>query len=503
MATSSIAVSWPLSIARRIPVKLSVIALLIILADWLFFGRAIGISIPLFVAALAAAVLLANPILGARREVLIATGILLAALLPSIEALGVSSILFAAAGLAYFALAVTAQTSKSWRANCMATLTLLLVAPYQIFADLIRVSQAREPANLASSRINALVVWVVPLFFAAIFLVLFVSANPIIELWFLAINPRNWLARVDFNRVLLWCFVLAIAWPFVWMRIRASLKLDLSAPAFEASELATGRSLFGEAAIVRSLILFNLLFAVQTCLDITYLWRGVALPDGMTYASYAHRGAYPLVATALLAAGFVIAAMRPGSTTERTPLIRALVFLWIAQNVVLVISSILRLDLYVQVYSLTYLRAAAFIWMLLVAAGLILIVARILLGRSNTWLVAANIAVLVLTLYVCSFVNFAYVIASYNVEHSWERTGDGQLLDLGYVAGLGPQAIPAMDRYVAQGGTIPPKLLPATRDQLAAAAQERMQDWRASTFRDWRLARYLAGDAGVPGSLQR
>ena len=52
--------------------------------------------------------------------------------------------------------------------------------------------------------------------------------------------------------------------------------------------------------------MFNALFAVQTVLDLTYLWGGVALPDGMTYATYAHRGAYPLIVTALLAAGFVL-----------------------------------------------------------------------------------------------------------------------------------------------------------------------------------------------------
>jgi len=38
------------------------------------------------------------------------------------------------------------------------------------------------------------------------------------------------------------------------------------------------------------------LFAIQTVLDIQYLWRGAALPDGMSYATYAHRGAYPLIA---------------------------------------------------------------------------------------------------------------------------------------------------------------------------------------------------------------
>ena len=82
--------------------------------------------------------------------------------------------------------------------------------------------------------------------------------------------------------------------------------------------------------------------------------------------------------------------MRPGSNAERSPLMRALVFLWVGQNVLLVVSSILRLDLYVETYLLTYWRVAAFIWMLIVAVGLILIVVRIVTYRSNAWLISAN-----------------------------------------------------------------------------------------------------------------
>ncbi len=104
----------------------------------------------------------------------------------------------------------------------------------------------------------------------------------------------------------------------------------------------------------------------------------------MTYAAYAHRGAYPLIVTALLAAGFVLAALRPGSATANDPLIRRLVYAWVAQNIVLVISSILRLDLYVGIYSLTYWRIAAFVWMGLVAAGLALIIVRIALGKVQS-----------------------------------------------------------------------------------------------------------------------
>ena len=147
-----------------------------------------------------------------------------------------------------------------------------------------------------------------------------------------------------------------------------------------------------------------------------YLWGNAALPADITYAAYAHRGAYPLIVTALLAAGFVLIAMKPGGPAERSPVIRPLVYLWVAQNVMLVISSILRLDLYVQIYLLTYWRIAAFVWMLLVAIGLVLIVARIALRRSDEWLIRANLITLTGTLYICSLVNFAAIIADYNVS---------------------------------------------------------------------------------------
>ena len=65
------------------------------------------------------------------------------------------------------------------------------------------------------------------------------------------------------------------------------------------------------------------------------------------------------------------------------------------------------------------------------------------------WLISANLAVLALTIYVCSFVNFAGLIASYNVSHSQDAAKAGAPIDLDYLITLGPQAIPALDRYLA------------------------------------------------------
>src|SRR5690349_19689944 len=249
---------------------------------------------------------------------------------------------------------------------------------------------------------------------SCIFLALFASANPLIERWLSAANLAKLTENLSLSRILFWLLALSLIWPFVWLRwLRKP-------PTAETPSTIISPEFLSTATVLRSLILFNLLFAVQTVLDMAYLWGNATLPADISYASYAHRGAYPLIVTALLAAGFVLAAMRPGGPAERSRVIRPLVYLWVAQNVLLVMSSILRLDLYVQIYLLTWWRVAAFIWMVLVALGLVLIVARIVLNRSNGWLIRANLITLTATLYVCSLVNFAAIIADYNVSHSRE-----------------------------------------------------------------------------------
>jgi len=161
----------------------------------------------------------------------------------------------------------------------------------------------------------------------------------------------------------------------------------------------------------------------------------------MTLADYAHRGAYPLILTALLAALFVLVTLRPGSATAQSPLIRRLVVLWIAQNVVLVASSALRTLDYVDAYSLTRLRIAALLWMGLVATGLVLILWRMLKGKSASWLINANLASAGLLLSAVCLVDLGAVAASWNARHAREIDGDGAALDLCYLRELGGSAL--------------------------------------------------------------
>jgi hypothetical protein len=363
---------------------------------------------------------------------------------------------------------------------------LYLIGPFRLLRDIA------GTFNLPALT-SGVIVWFIPVVLGSIFAFLFVSANPLLEKWIRLINPGAAGSYLSFGRLLFWAVALSIVWPFihVWWRSRIDVASDgaeTAAPEQERS--ANSLSFFGTATILRSLLLFNLLFAVQTVLDMVYLWGNVTLPADISYAAYAHRGAYTLIITALLAAGFVLIAVKPAGAAGRSKVIRPLVYLWVAQNVLLVASSILRLDLYVQIYLLTWWRIAAFIWMLLVAFGLILIVARIVLDRSDEWLIRANLVTLTATLYVCSLVNFAAVIADYNVSHSREVSGKGAAIDMNYLIGLGPQALPAIDKAFAPRGWSDLTLV-SRRNCLVEQQRKDMASWRAWGFRSWRLQRTL------------
>ena len=131
------------------------------------------------------------------------------------------------------------------------------------------------------------------------------------------------------------------------------------------------------------------------------------------------------------------------------------------------------------------------------AAGLLSILLQIILKKSLSWLVTANAATLTLVLYGCCFINAPQIIASYNIEHSRELGGVGPSLDLIYLAGLGPQALPALEAHIKQIPALGP-IAQERRHSRDHALSPRPANWRAWGFRAWRLQRYLANNPYNP-----
>jgi hypothetical protein len=310
-----------------------------------------------------------------------------------------------------------------------------LRTPFAPIIDGFRVLKARRARSGARFGLRqSLPVLALPLIGSGVILALFSAANPVIQQ---VLTGFSWSepAFETIIRTLLWTVLFIAAWSLIHPRLARRVL-----PTFDGSgDLhLPGVSVM---SVKLSLIAFNLLFAMQNLLDALYLSGFAAMPQGITLAEYAHRGAYPLIATALLAALFVIITLRPGSSTAAVPAIRKLVVLWIAQNIVLVGSSILRTLDYVQTYSLTILRIAALAWMLLVAVGLMLICWRLFREKSAGWLINANLAAAAAVLTIASFVDLGSVAAWWNVRHAREVGGKGAELDLCYLSQLGSSSL--------------------------------------------------------------
>ena len=466
--------------------KCAAAAVLILAADWLFYGHTIGWTGGLFGLAALGAIVMTRPFtlkkLEGRVCLILAAGLCMALINnPSLYAI---SLLVAAVVLVSLAPALAGKRDAGrW---AMALLTHAIGFWISLLADAMALlrTKRRRASRRTGPRVNH---WALPLFGSTVFAGLFISANPIIDDALMDWLERAAISPEAFYRFVFWIAVLFVVWGVLRPRIGLSpVRKDRDAPSPGWRERTLSAS-----PIFTSLLLFNALFAGQNALDIVFLWSGAALPEGMTYAQYAHRGAYPLIATTLLAGAFVLIALKPGGAGIHKPAIRWLVYIWILQNVFLVCSAMLRVLDYVDAYSLTLLRLAALIWMGLIAVGLILICVRILRSKSGRWLVNANGLACVAVLYVCAFPDFSAFVANYNVRHSLDVGESGAPLDIDYLETLGPSSIEALIWFEGQD-------IITGRQQEAAQARTRLTrglqcaltDWRQWTFLNHRIWRH-------------
>ena len=469
-------------------------ALLVALGDRLFFFNWYGSTVGIFAAALLVALLIATPAIGRSRSALTAAA---AAFLYAI-ALGDDPSLLAWAlfwTAATFA-ALLPRTSGFDNAFRWGV-RFLIHAPASFFApfmDLARLRRLRRERAHRARRRLPLGLLAVPALGSLVFLSLFAAANPVISGALNRLDARALIEPLTVVRMAFWIPFLLLAWGLL-----KPPRYQLAAAVADAEPVDLPG--FGPASVALSLIAFNTVFALQNALDLAFLWSGAQLPRGTGFAEYAHQGAYPLIATALLAGLFVLVALKPGSPTAANAAIRRLVYLWIAQNVFLVASTMLRTLDYVEAYSLTRLRIAALLWMALVAIGLILICYRVRRERSGAWLINANAAAAALVLTLCAFVDLGSVAAHWNVSHAREVGGRGAAIDLCYLDQLGPSALVALAEL--ESGPVPADLrdrAAAVRTRVMADAEAYQSDWHGWTFRNQRRlaeVRRIAAGGGL------
>ncbi|KZK87309.1 hypothetical protein PsAD13_00578 [Pseudovibrio sp. Ad13] len=484
---------------------------LCLLADFLFFGHRAEIGFSIFIVAVAFAIMLAGAGRVSAHRAWIAGLTVMAGVAPSVLQWDFLSGLIAILSLAISALIMNLRINAFDLKLLRVLLIFLRRWPLGFVKDMITLSRVKRRKRPFSNYAKLAFTWFLPLTLFPVFLYLFSSSNPVIEQWLLNINPGKFFEKLNMARIVFWSIAFALVWPFLRVKFRKKLKKEkTTVPSVKTPEQEVVQAyqsvmddLFGYKAVVRSLVLFNGLFALQTVLDAVYLWGSQELPAGTTYANYAHSGVYTLIIAALLAAIFVLFASRSGAATAKSKLVQVLLLAWTVQTTLLVVSCLARLGNYVSEYSMTYLRFYALIWVMLVLIGVLSIVVKLALKRDNSWLVRVNMLVVAVILYSLSLTNTAAFIANYNVTYA-----EGTKFDHWYLIKLGPQAIPAIDAKIrseldreSEGKSKYLIKLQSSRRYMALHVRLDARDWRLWSLRNQLLLDYLQENE-VPVELQ-
>ena len=339
-----------------------------------------------------------------RTRGLSAWNVLFVSLIPAIDVVQFTSFIIAWLGLTVFAATLTGDRIGA------TVMRLPFMGVAQTWTDI-------GNTRLNGTNRTSLIDWALPVGIGAIFAALFVAANPIAAEFLSNFSIDS---APSLGRIIARTIAALVIWPLLRL---GAMRLHALPPSARAKVRRVG--MINVRSVMRALVVFNVLFVVQTVMDVGYLWGGVRLTDGMTYANYAHRGAYPLIMTALLAGAFALVA-QPWLDGR---FMRGLMLVWIAQTLLLVMSLILRLDLYVDVYGLSQMRFTALVWMVVVALGLVVLILQIVGRYDAGWMLRRAFGVGALAVYAFSLTNVTGLVARHQLTLG--------PLDAYYVCGLG------------------------------------------------------------------
>ena len=171
-----------------------------------------------------------------------------------------------------------------------------------------------------------------------------------------------------------------------------------------------------------TLIAVNVVFFFANALDVVYLWLDTKLPDHLTLSEFVHEGTWHLIASVLLTGGVVTLMGCQSRVVRQAPWQRGLTMIWLLQNLFLVASVLLRLDLYVTEFQLTTQRLHLMVFLLLVVAGLVALGIYIWQVHSLRWMIATTSTILFLNFFALQFWDTRRTVAEHNLDAAWDRT---------------------------------------------------------------------------------
>ena len=189
-----------------------------------------------------------------------------------------------------------------------------------------------------------------------------------------------------------------------------------------------------------SMVLLNILLFFVNMIDIEYLWLNLEGTTAPQMSKLVHSGTYLLIFSILLSIVVLIFFFKGELNFHKNQKRLALLsFLWIGQNVFLLISVFIRNYKYIEMYGLTHKRIGVGVFLIITLIGLITMTLKIYKKLNLRYLLISNSWALMVLGLLLSFVNFDAIIAENNLKRPD--------CDLNYVKSLSVKVLPIIKKY--------------------------------------------------------
>ncbi|HXU28904.1 MAG TPA: DUF4153 domain-containing protein, partial [Bacteroidia bacterium] len=180
-----------------------------------------------------------------------------------------------------------------------------------------------------------------------------------------------------------------------------------------------------KTAAIILFILLNIMMAFINTLDINYLYLGAGMPKGLTHKIFVHNGVGMLMLSIVLGISIILYFFRGElNFDDKNKFVKYLIYIWLLQNMMMVISTAIRNNMYVEDALLTYKRIGVYYWLFMAALGLGSTYVKLWKTKSNWFLFKSN-----------SFMAYLVLVASAGID--WDKfIGDFNISNIKNIASL-------------------------------------------------------------------
>ena len=454
-----------------------------LLFDWLFFGNIPGVSFGLYVAAIlgglfALASYLKRPLPKTALWLLLPIGFFAA--MVAVRASEMLAVLNIFATLLLLLLVARVALRDELRAFNLLDYARIPFLPFKFIAPLFRtLGDFFTPRSGATNRaLTGQIIRGVLLALPVLILLvtLLASADLVFQRYVTAAFSLNFDSETVGRIVLVSLVTLIFTGAYSYI-----FRARTEAPA--ASSPVPASSAIGKVEMSILLGSVNTLFFLFILVQLAYLFGGTSnrSSQGFTYAEYARKGFFELLAVALVTFGMLWGADKYAAKSARghSRKFKILSGILIAEVIMIMVSAFRRLYLYEQAFGFTELRLYSHVFVIFLAVIFVLLLIKILRNQlENHFALPAFIAA-ILFLVGMNLLNPDAFIARQNLDR-FQQTGK---LDASYIGSLSDDAhqekLKTID--VASG---------AEKDKLIDSLDRRTMplDWQS-----WNLSRSQAG----------